>query len=70
MIARNIFSITIAVFSHTYQNSYQFTCIEQKAPGNSKVHMSLQVSGSSSMELVSCHPSGTYNLEVAPRFCF
>jgi hypothetical protein len=42
MVAPNIFSIIIAVFPFI-QKEYQFTCTEQNAPDNRKVHVILEI---------------------------
>jgi hypothetical protein len=46
MVAPNSFSVIMAVLFLTYKNVCQFTCTEQRAPGKSKVHRSIQKYGS------------------------
>ena len=47
-----IFSAKLLLFFLIYKNVYQFTCIKQKAPDNSKVHKSLQNCESSVRNLI------------------
>ena len=66
-VAPHIFTTIIAVLFHTYK-----MCVIAQTL-STKHQITVKFTGCSAMwvfgmELASCHHSGTYNLEVAPRF--
>jgi len=46
---------------------FYYTCTKQKVPESTEPRVTPEL-WVLSMKLATCHPSGTWNLEVAPRF--
>jgi hypothetical protein len=61
-----IYMLRIPSVLSLFKNMYQFKFSEQKTPGNSQFHRSLEMSFLTT-RLPSLHPSGTCILEVAPK---
>jgi len=67
MMATNIFHIITALSFLTRKNVYYYTCTKQKVPESTEPWVTPKLCVLS-MKFATCQPSGTWNLEVAPRF--
>jgi len=63
-----VFNIITAVFSLTNKHVYQFTCTDYRAQNNSVGSQVTPELWVLRMEIALCHPSGTKNFDVVPRF--